>query len=409
MTTRHYVPLSGSPDWAAGVVANRKLMLGEQRRSMGNAAFRNDGAVGKVWVDGEKEPLFKGISYGGDITVIYRTSSQASSGSKYYGVDFNTNFFRWFSTFYVETQNGVTHLSGYDGTQVLANNEIVIPVKDAGYSGIVYAFYADSGELLWVYQKLAIANLQYVVAVKIARTNGEALYTMEFPLIGYWFKWIAANFKGSRLVIGDYLRFDDPIVEIYWSYNRDGEGAITYSFDSSVYAASYPPIKQLSGPCAVAYDVLAEGTDPVVTIGVGGLKYGSAPALDYARYHMGDWSAGDYHAIVFDPRIKFYIAHESIGQRINNILVWDADASVYLDGIKVYGGVNVSRPLGAYNHRAGLAALYFPDENVVKVCNPSVKAWDDQKQEYGYEWTTVFKGLLTDIVPMPSLKTSNII
>lgn len=52
MTTRHYVPLSSSPDWAAGVVANRKLMLGEQRRSMGNASFRNDGAVGKVWVDG---------------------------------------------------------------------------------------------------------------------------------------------------------------------------------------------------------------------------------------------------------------------------------------------------------------------------------------------------------------------
>lgn len=53
MTTRHYVPLSSSPDWAAGVVANRKLMLGEQRRSMGNASFRNDGAVGKVWVDGD--------------------------------------------------------------------------------------------------------------------------------------------------------------------------------------------------------------------------------------------------------------------------------------------------------------------------------------------------------------------
>ena len=52
MSTRHYVPLTGSPDWAAGVVANRKLMLGEQRRSMGNASFRNEGTVGKVWVDG---------------------------------------------------------------------------------------------------------------------------------------------------------------------------------------------------------------------------------------------------------------------------------------------------------------------------------------------------------------------
>ncbi len=53
MTTRHYVPLTGSPDWAAGIVANRKLMLGEQRRSIGNASFRNDGAVGKVWVEGD--------------------------------------------------------------------------------------------------------------------------------------------------------------------------------------------------------------------------------------------------------------------------------------------------------------------------------------------------------------------
>lgn len=54
MTTRHYVPLSGSPDWAAGIVANRKLMLGEQRRSMGNASFQNDGSVGKVWVSGDE-------------------------------------------------------------------------------------------------------------------------------------------------------------------------------------------------------------------------------------------------------------------------------------------------------------------------------------------------------------------
>ncbi len=53
MSIRHYVPLSGSPDWAAGVVANRKLMLGEQRRNMGNASFRNEGEVGKVWVDGK--------------------------------------------------------------------------------------------------------------------------------------------------------------------------------------------------------------------------------------------------------------------------------------------------------------------------------------------------------------------
>lgn len=62
MTTRHYVPLSVSPDWAAGIVANKKLMLGEQRRSMGNASFRNDGSVGKVWVEGEDIRLLVSIA-----------------------------------------------------------------------------------------------------------------------------------------------------------------------------------------------------------------------------------------------------------------------------------------------------------------------------------------------------------
>jgi len=64
MSIRHYVPLSGSPDWAAGVVANRKLMLGEQRRSMGNASFRNEGEVGKVWVDDDDESLLLCVNGG---------------------------------------------------------------------------------------------------------------------------------------------------------------------------------------------------------------------------------------------------------------------------------------------------------------------------------------------------------
>ena len=81
MTTRHYVPLSGSPDWAAGVMASKKLMLGEQRRSMGNALFRNYGAVGKVWVEGDDIALL--FSRGG--TSIHSSPvllSVAVSGKK---------------------------------------------------------------------------------------------------------------------------------------------------------------------------------------------------------------------------------------------------------------------------------------------------------------------------------------
>lgn len=62
MTVRHYVPVSSSPDWAAGIVASKKLMLGEQRRSMGSASFRNGGAVGKVWVDGNGYDLLVCVS-----------------------------------------------------------------------------------------------------------------------------------------------------------------------------------------------------------------------------------------------------------------------------------------------------------------------------------------------------------
>lgn len=92
MTIRHYVPLSGSPDWAAGVVAGKKLMLGEQRRSMGSASFRNDGGVGKVYVQGRSIfALVFGYNgtakFGGALPELKFILREADSS-------------RWFSPFY---------------------------------------------------------------------------------------------------------------------------------------------------------------------------------------------------------------------------------------------------------------------------------------------------------------------
>lgn len=417
MTTRHYVPLSSSPDWAAGVVANRKLMLGEQRRSMGNASFRNDVGAGKVWVDGEKDPLFKGL-HNGEVVVIYKASSRRSSGLEYYGINFINNVVNWFSSFYFETEKGVTHLSGYMGSQlpitVRANNEIVnAPVVDGYYSNGYYsnlcAFYANSGELLWVYRVSALINDDPIYYIKIIRTNGEVIYTKSLPRYGFQSVWNAVNFKGSRLVTFDYLKFTDSIMEIYWDYNIDDEGEVTYNFGSRVFNPSYIPLNESAGPHVGAYDVLDEDPDTVVTTSVGDLGYDPASSIYDARYSTGGYQYGGYDSIAFDLRVKFYMAHGSTVQFIDGIWVWNADASVYLNGVKVYGGIKyVSEPLGAYNHRVGLAVLYFPDENVVKICDPSVKVWDDQKQEYGYKWSTVFEGKLTNIIPMPSIKRSNI-